>query len=196
MDLYQSCSTMTVELINYIQAHPNTVLHMDEFLVRYQNAIFNFIRLAIGDYHASADVTNRVLLTLTKKVVEIRVKESFNRLVLKVIRGEIGNYWKTQRSKKAKMLKEATIRHNDEEISLLETIEADTDKAEEILNLLVIRDLIENAPEPYLKEIFCLKYRDDKSISDIASRLNLTEYQVKKHLAAIHRKVENYLEKR
>lgn len=194
MDLYKSCSTMTVELIAYIQEHPDTVYHMDEFLVRYQNAIFNFIRLTIGDYHDSADLTNKVLLTLSKKVKEIKVKKAFNYLALKVIKGEISNYWKGRKSQKARMLKEATIWHNDAQISLLETLEGNEATAEEILNLLLIRDIIENSHEPYMKEIFWLKYRDNESITDIAGKLNLTEYQVKKCLGEIHRKVESYLE--
>lgn len=193
MNLYNPCSTITVELIQYIQKNPNTLYHMDQFLLRYQNPIFNFIRLAIGDYHDSSDVTNRVLLTLSKKVREIKVKKSFNSLVLKVIKGELSNYWKGRKTQKSQILKQNTIWHNEKPISLLETLEHNESTAEEVFQLLMIRDIVENAPDSNMREIFWLKYREEKSITDIARLLNLTDYQVKKYLAEIHRQVEDYL---
>lgn len=193
-NLYKPCSTMTVELIEYIQTNPNTVLHLNQFLSRYQNPIFNFIRITIWDYHAAMDLTNRVLLTLSKKVKEIKVKKAFNSMVIKVIKGEIGNYWKGLKTEKAKMLRQSTIWHNDEEISLLETIESNEPKATEIFGLLVIRDIIENATDPHIKEVFLLKYRDDESIERIAARLNLSEYQVKKYISDIMIAVKQHLE--
>ena len=194
MNLNQNCTTMTVDLINYIQQHPNTLYHLNQFLIRYQNAIFNFIHLTIGDYHDSLDLTNKVLLTLSKKVKEIEVKKSFNFLVIKVIKGEISNYWKEQKSLKKKLTKRATIIHNGEETCLADTLESNEATAEEVLNLLAIRDIIENSGNPYIKEIFLLKYRDDESILDIAKKLKLTEYQVKKYLEEIQKNVKKYLE--
>jgi len=187
---------MTVELIDYIQSNPNTIYHMDKFLSRYQNAIFNFIRLTIYDYHDSLDVTNKVLLILSKKVKEIKVKKAFNHLALLVIKGVISNYWKGRKTQKAQLLKQASIIHKDEAISLVETLESDEAKAEEVLNLLVIRDIIENSSDAYIKQIFLLRYQDDESIEKIAKKLEITEYQVKKHIAEIHRKVESYLEEK
>ena len=194
MDLYKDCSTMTVQLISYIQQNPDTVYHMDQFLSRYQNAIFNFIRLTVGEYHDSLDLTNKVLLTLAKKVKEVEVKKSFNFLVIKVIKGEIGNYWKGRKNKKARLLREAVIWHNGEQISLAEMLESNENTAEEVLNLLTVRDLIENSGEPHMKDVFLSKYRDDESILNIAHKLGLTEYQVKKCLSDIQRKVASYLE--
>lgn len=194
MDLYKSCSTVTVELIAYIQQHPDTVYHMDQFLLRYQNAIFNFIRLTIGDYHDSLDLTNKVLLTLSQKVKEVETKKSFNFLVIKVIKGEIGNYWKGRKTKKTKQFKAVTICHNGEQLSLAETLESNELTAEAILNLLAIRDLIENSGDEQMRNVFLLRYRDDASISDIAQQLGLTEYQVKKYMADIQQRVANYLE--
>lgn len=193
MDLRRPCSTMTVELIDYIQNNPDTIYHMDKFLARYQNPIFNFIRLTVGDYHDSLDVTNRVLLTLSKKVKEVRVKRAFNALALKVIKGEIGNHWKGKKRKKIQILQQATIWHNEESISLLETLENDEGKAEEILNLLVIRDIIENSTDSNIKKIFFLRYREDASLEKITQELNLTDYQVKKYLKEIHNQVKEYL---
>lgn len=194
MDLNRPCSTMTVELINYIQSHPQTVYHMDQFLVRYQNAIFNFIRLTVHDYHDSLELTNRVLLTLSQKVHEIEQKESFNYLAIKVIKGEISNYWKGRKTQKARLVKQATIWHNDEQISMVETLESKESKAEEIFNLLMLRDILENDADPRVRQIFLRKYRDEKSIADIAAELQLSEYQVKKYLADIQRKVKLHLE--
>jgi RNA polymerase sigma factor (sigma-70 family) len=194
MDLNRPCSTMTVELIDYIQNNPQTVYHMDQFLARYQNTIFNFIRLTVHDYHDSLDITNKVLLTLSQKVREVEQKKSFNYLAIKVIKGEISNYWKGRKTHKAKMVKHATIWHNDEEISLVETLESKESKAEEIFNLLMIRDMIENHSDPHMREVFLLKYRDEKSIADIAVQLSLTEYQVKRYLADIQQKVKHHLE--
>lgn len=124
MNFNRACSTMTVQLIDYIQNNPNTVYHMDRFLARYQNAIFNFIRLTTGDYHDSLELTNRVLLTLSRKVKEIKVKKAFNRMVLKVIKGELSNYWKSRKTHKARLAKSATIWHNDRELCLFDTLEA------------------------------------------------------------------------
>lgn len=185
---------MTIELIQYIQNNPDTVQHMDAFLSRYQTPIFNFVRLTIRHYHDSYDVTNKILLTLSKKVKEIREKKAFNALALKVIKGEISNYWKGKKTKKAQLMREATIYHNNEHISLLSTLESNEKQAEEILNLLVIRDLIENASDPLLKKVFVLRYRDDESIESIVKKLNITDYQVKKYLKQIHHEVKNYLE--
>ncbi len=193
MNLYESCSTMTVELIDYIQNNPQTVYHMDKFLSRYQNAIFNFIRLTIHDYHDSLDLTNRVLLVLSKKVKEIRIKKSFNYLALKVIKGELSNYWKGRKTKKAQLIKQATILHNEEPVSLVETLDRDDGQAEEILNLLFIRDIIENATDDNMKKIFFLRYRDDESIEKISQKLQITEYQVKKYLQEIHITVKSYM---
>ena len=194
MKLYRPCSTMTVKLIDYIQSNPHTVYHMDQFLSRYQNAIFNFIRFTINDYHDSLDLTNKVLLTLSRKVKEIRVKKAFNALAIKVIKGEISNYLKSKKTNKAKLLKQALIWHNDEQISLLETLECNKNQAEEVFNLLMIRDLIENSKDKNFQKIFILKYRDNESIKTIAEQMELTEYQVKKYLQDIQEKVRLYLE--
>ncbi|WP_372370820.1 sigma-70 family RNA polymerase sigma factor [Candidatus Uabimicrobium sp. HlEnr_7] len=193
-NLNRPCSTMTIELIRYIQNNPNTVHHMDAFLARYQTPIFNFVRLTVGHYHDSYDLTNKILLTLSKKVKEIREKKAFNALALMVIKGEISNYWKGKKTKKAQLMRQATIYHNDEHISLLSTLESNEKKAEEVLSLLVIRDLIENAEDPLMKKVFALRYRDDESIESIVNKLGITDYQVKKYLKKIHDEVKSYLE--
>lgn len=193
-NLNKPCSTMTIELIQYIQNNPETIHHMDAFLSRYQTPIFNFVRLTVGHYHDSYDLTNKILLTLSKKVKEVREKKAFNALALKVIKGEISNHWKGKKTKKAQLMRQATIYHNDEHISLLSTLESNEKKAEEVLNLLVIRDLIENATDPLMKQIFILRYRDDESIESIVKKLDITDYQVKKYLKNIHNEVKNYLE--
>lgn len=194
MNFNRACSTVTVELIDYIQQNPNTVYHMDQFLSRYENGIFNFIRLTVQDYHDSMDITNKVLLTLSRKVKEIRAKKAFNAMVLKVIRGEIGNYIRSKKSNKAQMLKQATIWHNDEQISLFETLQQDDGTAEEVFQLFVIRDLIENSCDEIAKQVFWLRYRDDESIENIAKKLEVTEYQVKKQLQEIQVKIAKHVE--
>ena len=73
-------------------------------------------------------------------------------------------------------------------------LESNENTAEEVLNLLTVRDLIENSGEPHMKDVFLSKYRDDESILNIAHKLGLTEYQVKKCLSDIQRKVASYLE--
>jgi len=185
---------MTIELIDYIQDHPNTIYHMDKFLIKYQNPIFNFVRLSIGNHHDSLELTNRILLTLARKVKEIREKKSFNRLVLKIIKGELANHWKGKKRLKRQLMKNNTIYHDGEEISLLETLESEDSKAEEILNLLMIRELVENSSDPYTHEIFVLRYRDDKSIESISHQLGLSEYRIKKYLTEIQNKAKLYLE--
>lgn len=194
MDLYKPCSTMTVKLIDYIQNNPETIYHMDQFLEKYQNAIFNFVSLTIGDYHNGMDVTNRILLTLSRKVKEVREKKAFNALAMKVIRGEIGNYWKTQNSNKMKMLKKATIIHESKEISLYDTLASNEAKAGEIFDLLVIRDMLENLPNKNVREVFLRKYRDGESIDAISKQLALSQYQVKKYLQDVQSIVKQYLE--
>ncbi len=193
-NLYKPCSTMTVELIEYIQKNPNTICHMNQFLYCYQNPIFNFIRLTIGDYNNAMDLTNRVLLTLSQKVKEIKIKKAFNCMVIKVIKGEISNYWKGLKTEKSRMLKQNKIWHKYEEISLIEAIESKESKATEIFELLLIRDFIENWEDQNLKEVFLMKYRDEESIESISSKLNLSEYQVKKYINEITLKVKKYLE--
>mgnify|MGYP002346544575 CR=1 FL=1 len=193
-NLYKPCSTMTVELIAYIQNHPGTVLHMDQFLCRYQNSIFNFIRITIGDYHDAMELTNRVLLTLSHKVKEIEIKRAFNSMAVKVIKGEISNYWKGLKTEKAQMVRQTKIWHYDEEISLFDALESKEAKAAEIFELLTIRDIIENSGDDNMKNVFLLKYRDEESVENIADRLNLTKYQVKKYISAIALKVKKYLE--
>lgn len=187
---------MTVELIKYIQNNPDTIHHMDTFLSRYQTPIFNFVILTIRHHHDSYDITNKVLLTLSRKVKEIRQKKSFNFLALKIIKGEISNYWKGKKTKKAQLMRQATIFHNNEHISLLSTLEGNEKKAEEILNLLVIRDIIENAKDPLLHQVYVLRYRDDESIESIVNKLKITDYKVKKYLKQIHEEVKMYLEDR
>lgn len=196
MKFNQPCSTITVQLIDYIQQNPQTIYHMDQFLERYQNPILNFVKLTIGNYEDSMVLTNKILFTLSKKVKEIEKKETFNFLALLVIKGEIQNYRRSLQRQKEKAFEHHTIVHNNQEISLLETLEVNPKKAEEIFNLLVIRDIIENAPDPLLKDIFYLKYREGESIDDIALKLGQTTYQIKKYLKTLHEQVKKHLEDR
>ncbi|WP_372366682.1 sigma-70 family RNA polymerase sigma factor [Candidatus Uabimicrobium sp. HlEnr_7] len=192
MDLQRPCSTLTIELIKYIQQNPETISHMNKFLLKYQDAIFNFVLFTIGNYHDSLDLTNKVLLTLSRKVKEMKKKESFNFLVIKVIKGEVRNYWQKQHTHKMKMLKRAIL-HNNEKISFLETLESNEAKAGEILDFFVIRDIIENSHDSYIKDIFALKYRDGKSLLDIAQNLGISKHQVIKSLDCLYKEVTTIL---
>ncbi|BBM85750.1 sigma-70 family RNA polymerase sigma factor [Candidatus Uabimicrobium amorphum] len=188
MNLQRNCSTLTIELIQYIQQNPGTVAHMNKFLLKYQDAIYKFIFMATGDYHDSLDITNKVLLSLAKKVTTMDKKKSFNFLVIKLIKGELSNYWQKQRTNKMQMLKQAL--HNNQKFSIIENLETCNSKAGEILDFLVINNFVENSNIPYVKNIFLLKYRDGKSLNDIAMELQISKHQVQKSLQELCREVE------
>jgi len=164
---------------------------MNKFLLKYQDAIFKFIFLATNDYHDSLDITNKVLYTLAQKVTEMEKKRSFNFLVIKLIKGELSNYWQKQHTNKMKILKQAV--HNNQKFSIIDNLESNDTRAEEILDFLVINNLIENTDIPYAKDIFLMKYRDGLSLLDIATRLKISKHQVQKSLQQLCREVEGIL---
>lgn len=188
MKLYKSCSDLTVKLIEYIKENPGTINHMNSFLMRYEDAVLNFITLSVGNYHDSLEITNKVLLTLSVKVKEIRKAKAFNALALKVIKGEIGNHWRTVNAKKRKLVKAK----DQYELFSMEML-SNNNKASELFESLLIREIIENIQDPHLKNIFLLAYRDDKNVSYIARELNISRYQVKKSMEHLHKKIIDYI---
>lgn len=181
MKLYKTCSELTVELIEYIKENPHTVDHMNDFLSRYQDAVFNFVRLSIGHYHDSLELTNKVLLTLSVKVKQIETPNKFNYLAIKIIKGEIGNYWRTKKAKKRTI-----VHHKSECETFAEQMLVNDNRASELFESLLIREVIEEMDDPYVRDIFLLKYRDGKNISCIATELNISRYQVNKSLEILH----------
>ncbi|WP_372368633.1 sigma-70 family RNA polymerase sigma factor [Candidatus Uabimicrobium sp. HlEnr_7] len=185
MKLYKNCSELTVKLIEYIKENPHTVDHMNEFLHRYQDVVFNFIRLSVGNYHDSLELTNKVLLTLSVKVKEIQHPQAFNYLAIKIIKGEIGNFWRTQKSKKR-----AIVQNKSEHEVFAEQVFVNDQRASEVFESLLIREIIEEMPDPYIKDIFLLKYRDNQNASCIAKDLGISRYQVNKSLQILHNELK------
>ena len=188
MKLYKSCSQLTVKLIEYIKNHPETIDHMNYFLSRYQDAVFNFVRLSIGDYHDSLELTNKVLLTLSIKVKEIQQPAAFNYLVIKIAKGEIGTYWRTRKAKKRTI-----VQHENQHQAFAEKVLVNDQHASEMFESLLIREIIEEMDDAYIKDIFLLKYCDNQNISQIAQELNISRYQVNKSLELLHNELKRCL---
>ncbi|BBM83262.1 sigma-70 family RNA polymerase sigma factor [Candidatus Uabimicrobium amorphum] len=185
MKLYKSCSELTVQLIEYIKENPHTIDHMNDFLSRYQDAVFNFVRLSIGHYHDSLELTNKVLLTLSVKVKQIETPKKFNYLAIKIIKGEISNYWRTKKAKKR-----AIVQHKSESEAFAEQMLVNDHRASELFESLLIREVIEEMDDPHIRDIFLLKYRDGKNVSFIANELNISRYQVNKSLEVLHNELK------
>jgi len=161
-----------------------------EILVkRYLKMVYNFLyRLTGGDIDLANDLTQITFLKAWKNIKQFDQKKSFKTWLFTIAKNNARDNWKKKKTLSFSLFE------NSEGYNQLEEVAEDTALPDEILERIESAKELEEKLKKLSKKhetILLLRYKDDLSLSEIASTLNLPYNTVKSQ----HQRALNLLKK-